>query len=78
MREIERRLQKLEQTKETANWLTMTIDERPTDDQQAEIDQAIAANDLLFVFVEKGDTCWVAGLGAPPWEQPPSSREGYN
>lgn len=47
----------------------MEVDGLPTPEQQAQIEEAIATSSFLIVFVEPGNTAWVASCNDPaPWE----------
>ena len=62
------RLTALEKSSNTAPMLTMEIDGLPTDDQTATIDCCTRTGRRLLVFCMPGDTAWMPGYGAPPWE----------
>lgn len=77
MATIEQRLFALERAINTAPWLVLDVTDRPTPEQQAEIDKAIKTGRMMIVFVERGDTVWIAGCGKPaPWEKLEGGKYG--
>ena len=72
MRSIKQRLTLLENAISSEPMAVIFVKDRPNPEQQTIIDQAIRTERRLFVFVAKGDTAWLAGVGVPPWE----SKEG--
>jgi len=68
MASIKERLEALERASSALPWLVLEVIDRPTSDQQADIDKAIAQGRTLIVFVEEGNTMWMPGR-TPPWEQ---------
>lgn len=69
MATIEQRLKALEQQRSDAPMLVLFVGDRPTPEQQTEIDKAIKQGRMMIVFIEKGNTAWIAGADVPPWEQ---------
>ena len=69
MATIGQRLKALEQAINAAPMLVLFVGDRPTPEQQGEIDNATRTGRLMIVFVKKGDTAWIAGAGVPPWER---------
>lgn len=69
MATIEQRIFQLERASNAAPWLTMDVIDRPTNEQQAEINSAKKTRRMLIVFVAKGNTAWIPGSNIPaPWE----------
>lgn len=67
---IGQRLKVLEQQRGNAPMLVLFVGDRPTPEQQGEIDMAIKTGRTMIVFVARGDTAWIAGSDMPPpWEQ---------
>lgn len=69
MGRFEARLLALESRINTAPMLTMCVDSEPTPEQQAEIDHCTRTGRRLVVFYDPGNTAWMPGFGAPPWER---------
>lgn len=69
MAAIEQRLKTLEKQQSDAPMLVLFVGDRPTPEQQSEIDRAIKAGRMMIVFCALGDTAWVASCNGPaPWE----------
>ena len=50
-------------------WLILDINKRPTDEQQAEMDEAERTGRVAICFERSRDTAWIVGCGEPaPWE----------
>lgn len=64
------RLRQLEQAKNSMAALVLDVTNKPTSDQQLEIDLAIKSGRRLLVFFDPGNTLWSPGAGLPPWEEP--------
>lgn len=62
------RLTALEKSINTAPMLTLDVVSMPTDEQKALIDQCTRTGRRLIVFYEPGNTLWMPGVGASPWE----------
>ncbi len=62
------RLLALEHVINTAPMLTMKVDGAPTPEQAAMIDRCAVTGRRLIVFYMPGDSSWLLGCGAPPWE----------
>ncbi len=76
MATIEQRLKALEQQQSDAPMLVLFVGDRPTPEQQSEIDSAIKTGRMMIVFVAHGDTAWITGCGKPaPWEQQERSAQ---
>lgn len=70
MATIEQRLKILEKQQSDAPMLVLFVGDRPTPEQQGEIDSAIKTGRMMLVFVARGDTAWIAGCGKPaPWDE---------
>lgn len=69
MATIEQRLKTLEKQQSDAPMLVLFVGDRPTPEQQTEIDKAIKTGRMMLVFVARGDTAWIAGAGVPPWDE---------
>lgn len=70
MATIEQRLKTLEQQQGNAPMLVLFVGDRPTPEQQGEIDKAIQTGRMMIVFVARGDTAWIADADIPPpWAQ---------
>ncbi|MFZ2300756.1 MAG: hypothetical protein WAW10_02675 [Gallionella sp.] len=68
MATIEQRLKALEQQQGNAPMQVLFVGDRPTPEQQTEIDKAIMAGRMMVVFVAHGDTAWIADAdNPPPW-----------
>ncbi len=77
MATIEQRLSALEREINTAPWLVLDVTDRPTPEQQGEIDRAIKTGRMCIVFYEPGQTAWLAGSGKPaPWEKQEKGEYG--
>ena len=68
MANLNARLLALEHVINTAPMMTMQIDTVPTPKQQATIDHCTLTGRRLIVFCMPGDTAWMPGCSAPPWE----------
>ena len=68
MATLNARLLALEHVINTAPILTLQVDTVPTPEQQATIDHCTRTGRRLIVFFMPGDTAWLVGCGAPPWE----------
>lgn len=69
MTTIKQRLTVLEQAINTAPMLVIDVHERPTPEQQAEIENATRTGRRVLVFEDKYNTAWMPGRGRlPPWE----------
>lgn len=62
------RILRLEQAVNNEPMLTLDVDTSPTPEQYKVIEQCERTNRRLLVFFEPGNTAWLAGNGAPPWE----------
>ena len=62
------RLARLENAINTAPMMTLDVHTTPTPEQQATIDHCIRTGRRLMVFIENGNTAWMPGCGAAPWE----------
>ncbi|MDP2761267.1 MAG: hypothetical protein Q8O64_12875 [Sideroxyarcus sp.] len=77
MATIEQRLKALEQQQSDAPMLVLFVGDRPTPEQQAEIDKATKQGRMMIVFVAEGDRAWIAGCGKPaPWDEQQGARHG--
>ena len=68
MATLDARLLALERSINAAPLLVLSVNDRPTLDQQATIDECTRTGRRLLVFFDPGNTAWMLGLGAPPWE----------
>lgn len=68
MTTIKARLLALEQHHNESPALVLSVTDRPTPEQQAEIERATRTGRRLIVFYMPGDTAWMPGCGVPPWE----------
>ena len=68
---LSERLAALERAINAAPMLTLSVTGRPTPEQQATIDQCTRTGRRLLVFVDRGNTAWMPGLGVPPWKAQP-------
>ena len=68
MATLNARLLALEASTNTAPMQTLRIDTAPTPEQQATIDHCSRTGRRLVVFYDPGNTAWMPGFGAPPWE----------
>lgn len=66
---IKQRISQLEHASNHEPMLVLNVSNRPTLEQQAEIDKATRTGRRLIVFYMPGDTAWILGCGKPaPWE----------
>lgn len=76
---IEMRLKALEQQHGKGAMLVLFVGDRPTPEQQAEIDNAIMTGRMMIVFVVHGDTAWIADADIPPpWAQIEEGEGAYH
>ena len=69
MTTIKQRISQLERASNHEPMLVLDVSDRPTDEQQAEIDKATRTGRRLIVFYMPEDTAWILGCGKPaPWE----------
>lgn len=76
MTTIKARLLALEQYRNEGPALVLSVTDRPTPEQQAEIDRATNTGRRLIVFYEPGMTAWMPGYGVPPWETDEGAKHG--
>lgn len=76
MATIKERIMQLEQASNYAPMLVLSVADRPTPEQQAEIDKATRTGRRLIVFFMPGDTAWMHGAGVPPWEEQEGGEYG--
>lgn len=62
------RLTALEKSSNSAPMLTLDVVNFPTDEQAVLIDLCTRTGRRLVVFYEPGNTLWMPGNGASPWE----------
>lgn len=70
-RALVNRLAALERAISAAPWLMLDVTDRPTPEQQATIDDCARTGRRVLVFYDPGNTAWLVGYGAPPWERTP-------
>ena len=68
MATLNARLEALEKSTDAAPMMTMQVNEMPTDEQAALIERCTRTGRRLMVFIENGNTAWMPGCGAAPWE----------
>ena len=68
MATLNARLLVLERIKNTAPMMAVEVDGVPTPEQQTTIDHCIRTGRRLVVYYNPGNTAWMPGFGAPPWE----------
>lgn len=66
MTTTEQRIQALERAATVGGWQTLDVIDRPTPEQQAQIDHCTRTRTTLVVFYELGMTAWIASCGTPP------------
>jgi hypothetical protein len=62
------RITRLEKKVNDEPMLTMQVETSPTREQTATIDHCTKTGRRLLVFYTPGDSAWMLGCGAPPWE----------